>query len=287
MIKFTITSRHKPEGTTEQFYYEWAVIHVALMLGCPMVMKTFARYAQHFGINGVPDDLRVLPRHPMNWESFADHLVSSCDEVIASIASADYLGRMRRHSFSDSNMELGLWRGEVIYEQPGFHSGEGVKLVHSLKKRAGESLQDFTRKWARHAAFVTGALKPHGLTKYAQAHQLGLDPAKFRGSLFEFGGVDQYAGLEEFWFEDLDSATRLGSDRAIRDVLRSSYEDFMDIEASHSLFMVERVVFDFVTPGERMPPPAIFDPASLEARVFAGDWTKPEAALRKSQSAFK
>jgi hypothetical protein len=61
MMKFTLASRHKDDGTRERFFYEWSIIHVGLMLTSPSVMKLFRRYVQHCNIAGVTNDVLVHP----------------------------------------------------------------------------------------------------------------------------------------------------------------------------------------------------------------------------------
>jgi len=61
MMKFTLASHHKDDGTRERFFYEWSIIHVALMLTSPSVMKLFRRYVQHYNILGVTNDMLVHP----------------------------------------------------------------------------------------------------------------------------------------------------------------------------------------------------------------------------------
>lgn len=269
MIKFTIISRHKPEGTRERFFYEWAFIHVALMLVTPSVTRDFLRYVQHFGNPDIPDEFRVLPRPKMNWESFADHWLDSFDVLARNLASEDYREYMQPHSFSDSAMELALLEGEVVYQREGFRSG-GVKLIHRLQNKLEQPMDQFTRRWREeHAPMVIEALKAKGLRKYVINTPLKLDPAVFKGTLFERGGIDMEQGLEELWFDGLEDALRLGSNTEVRESIRSSFSGFVDIGNSYSMFVNERVVFDFVTPGEMTPRPAIADPNSLEAVVFA------------------
>jgi len=122
-----------------------------------------------------------------------------------------------------------------------------------------------------HAPKVVELLKDRGLRKYEIDRQLGLDPAQFKGTLFEKGGVDQYAGLEEFWFDSLEDALAFGRDPEIRKALLDSYKHFTTVEASHSIYMTERVAFDFVT-KEATPPPSILDPNSCEAKTCYDDW---------------
>ncbi len=279
MIKWTITSRHKPGMTTEHFYYEWSVIHVSLMLTNPSTMRTFRRYAQHFGILGVPGEVRVLPQHEMAWESHGEHWVDGTESIFASISGEDYRGRMQPHSFSDSAMELQLLEGETVFERQGFRSG-GVKVLHVLKRPEALGQEAFEADWAgRHAPALVVALKDRGLRKYVIDRPLRLDAAAFLSSLFQHGKVGQYAGTEELWFDDLEWAARMGSDPGVRELLRSSYGQFVDLEKSHSMYFIERVVFDFVTEGEAMPPAAVLDPESLEARTSGGDWQVAAPAL--------
>ena len=61
MIKFMLVSRRKPGDTQEKYFYEWGIIHVALMITTPSVMRTFRRYAQHFTVNGVDGDRLLYP----------------------------------------------------------------------------------------------------------------------------------------------------------------------------------------------------------------------------------
>jgi hypothetical protein len=271
MIKWNITSRHKPGMSTERFYYEWSVIHVALMLTNASTIRAFKRYVQHFALQRIPADARILPQHAMAWESLAEHWLEGLEVIPSAVGSEDYRGRMHPHTFSDSAMELHLLKGTTIYQRPDFKSG-GVKLVHTLRLRPQLGIEAFNETLSgSHAARVTGLLQHRGLRKYEVNRQLGLDPAQFRGTLFEKGGVDQYAGLEEFWFDSLEDALACGRDPRIRQALLESYAEFTAIEASHSMYVIERVAFDFVT-SEATPLPAILNPDSCEARASCADW---------------
>ena len=108
---------------------------------------------------------------------------------------------------------------------------------------------------------------------------LRLESETFRSSLFAHGGVGQYAGTEELWFDDLESAARMGTDPALREALGASWARLVDLPRSHSMYAIERVVFDFVTPGESTPCAAVLDPATAEARASGGDWLVTAPAL--------
>ncbi|MFO1410438.1 MAG: EthD domain-containing protein [Steroidobacteraceae bacterium] len=280
MIKWNITSRHKPGMTTERFYYEWAVLHVALMLTNASTIRCFRRYVQHYGYQEIPAAARVLPQHAMAWESMAEHWLEGIEAIGPAVSSEDYRGRMHPHTFSDSAMELHLLQGTTIHERAGFKSG-GVKLIHNLKARPGLTRADFDARFAgEHAPRVAALLQERGLRKYEIDRQLGLDPAQFKGTLFEKGGVDAYAGLEEFWFDSLEDALAIGRDAAVRDALLASYAGFVDVAASHSMYVVERVAFDFVT-REATRLPAIMDPTSCEAHASYADWKAFLPALNR------
>ena len=280
MIKWNITSRHKPGLTTERFYYEWAVIHVALMLTNASTIRCFRRYVQHYGFQEIPAAARVLPQHAMAWESFAEHWLEGIEAIPPAVSSEDYRGRMHPHTFSDSAMELHLLQGTCVYERPDFKSG-GVKLIHNLKAKPGMARVDFDAQFAgQHAPRVAALLEKRGLRKYEIDRQLGLDPGQFKGTLFEKGGVDAYAGLEEFWFDSLEDALAIGRDAATRAALLASYAPFVDVAASHSMYVVERVAFDFVTRAAT-PLPAIMDPSSCEARACQADWKAFLPALNR------
>jgi hypothetical protein len=216
----------------------------------------------------------------MAWESFAEHWLESIEAIPPAVGSADYRGRMQPHTFSDSAMELHLLQGTTVYARPDFRSG-GVKLIHNLKARPGLARSDFDQHFSRqHAPRAAELLRQRGLRKYEIDRQLGLDPAQFKGTLFEKGGVDAYAGLEEFWFDSLEDALAAGRDPATRRGLLDSYAGFVDVEASHSMYVIERVAFDFVTP-EATALPAILNPESCEARASYADWQCFLPALNK------
>ena len=65
MLKFILAGRHPATGTQERYFYEWSIIHVALMISNPATTKVFQRYAQHYTINGVSNDLLWFPLSPM------------------------------------------------------------------------------------------------------------------------------------------------------------------------------------------------------------------------------
>lgn len=279
-LKFLIAARRKREDTQARYFYEWGNIHVSLMLTTPEVMETFLRYVQHYAISGIEDDMLLLPRSEMQWDNMADHWLRDEQGLITSVTATGYVERMQPHRFGDHAFHLALSRGTILFQKTGFRSGGGVKLIHWLKKPAGLPLQEFNRRWREDyaPAFLEAVGGERLIRKYVQNTQLELDAATFKGTLFEHGGVSEFAGVEEIWFDSLESLQRLKADARIRDATRAAWNGLIDPEGSFSMVTTERVVFDFVTPGETDPRPAILDPRSLEAKAIGQgyrDWHIP------------
>lgn len=269
MIKFVIISRHKPGWTRERFFYEWAFLHVSLMLHTAPSMRRFKRYVQHYANPDIPNEYRVLPRPEMGWESYAEHWT---EKVETTTPGPEYTEQMQPHSFSDSAMEIAYLQGEVAYQRADFRSG-GVKVIHRLAKQEGQPVCELIRQWReQHVPLMKELLGGRGLRKCEIDLPCAPDAAQFRsdraGTLFERANIDPPLGFEELWFDSLDDALRLGSDLQLRATLLQSYSRFVDMRKSYSMVANERVVFDFVTPGELSAQPAVLNPGSLEGQVF-------------------
>ena len=270
MLKFMLASRSKPEHTKERYYFEWGIIHVALMLTTPTVMSTFRRYAQHFVPDGVDGDKLLFPLSEMAWENMADHWLETWADLVLPFKADDYPNRMQPHNFGDSNFDLQLMTGEELYADDGYYAG-GIKLVHFLHRREDVDLEDFKTRYRAHGDVLVYAGRGL-LRKYLQNTETTGDPACFKGTLFELGGVNSYAGVEELWFDDVDAVYRFCSDAGRRANLLESYAGFVD-DATYSMVTTERVVFDFVTPGHISPQPAVLTEGTLESLVDAQGYT--------------
>ena len=266
MLKFMLASRSKPEHTKERYYFEWGIIHVALMLTTPTVMSTFRRYAQHFVPDGLDGDRLLFPLSEMGWENMADHWLETWDDLVLPFKSDDYPNRMQPHNFGDSNFDLQLMTGEELYADGDYYSG-GIKLVHFLHRRPDLDPDRFKAKYRAHGDVLVESGRGL-LRKYVQNTETQGDPEYFRGTLFELGGVNTYSGVEELWFDDVDAVYEFCGDAGRRAALLESYAGIAD-DGTYSMVTTERVVFDFVTPGHVSPPPAVLTPGSLEAAVDA------------------
>ena len=278
MLKFVLAARRKPEHTQERYFFEWGIIHVALMLGTPTVMQTFRRYCQHFTVPGVTDDMLLHPLSEMAWDNMADHWLESVADLILPFHADDYPVRMQPHNFGDSAFVIQLNDGgEELYREEGFYAG-GVKLVHFIHRRADLSVEEFDTRFREHAGRLLDAGLAGGVVrKYVQSRAANVgSPEDFKGTLFELGGLNEYAGIEEIWLPDVDGVESLCRGDH-REALLESYAGFAD-GRTFSMVTTERVVFDFVTPGHISPQPAVLSPGTLEARVCAqgfSGWNVP------------
>lgn len=277
MLKFMLAARRKREDTQERYFYEWGIIHVALMLTTPAVMKVFKKYNQHYTINDISNDDLIHPLSEMEWDNFADHWIEKEDDFDIILEHNDYVVRMQPHRFGDHNFIVEVTEENFVYEEPDFKSG-GVKLIHFLKKQPHLSHAEFAGIWqAQHAPVVLDAAQGL-LRKYGQNRHLPLDPARLKGTLFEMGGVGQFSGVEEFWFNSLDDLRQFRQNPAIYEAIIDSEAAFVEAEGSISIVAAERVIYDFTLPeGERSPLPAILNLDSLEAAVYRqglSDWNK-------------
>ncbi len=269
MIKFVLAARRKPEDTQERYFYEWGIVHVALMLTTPSVMRVFKRYVQHYSIAGVDDELLVYPLSELAWDNMADHWLEGTPEEFDVILRSDaYVKRMQPHRFGDTNFKIEFATHDVVYEREGFRPG-GVKLIHFLKRKPGLSQEEFVRAWReQHAPVLLEAAGP-GLRRYVQGPAVEVEGVSFEGTLFELGNVGEFAGVEELWFDSLDDLARLRRDKAAYDAVRASAAAFVDDADTFSMVTTERVIYDFVDPVNPSPPPAVLQPGSLEALVDA------------------
>jgi len=291
MLKFILASRSKPEHTKERYYFEWGIIHVALMLTTPTVMSTFRRYAQHFVPDGLDGSRLLFPFSELEWENMADHWLETWEDLLVPFKADDYPNRMQPHNFGDSNFDLQLMTGEELYAQDGYYAG-GIKLVHFLHKPDGLTIDEFKARYRAHADVVVDDAVNGGLVrKYVQNIEEQGDPEYFKGTLFSLGGVNTYAGVEELWFDDVEAVYEFCGRPAARRALLQSYAAFTD-GRSYSMVTTERVVFDFVTPGHISPQAAVLRDGSLEAAVDAQGyigWQVPgwEARVEHEEPAAK
>ncbi len=265
MLKFMLAARRKREDTQERYFFEWGIVHVSLMLQTPSVMNSFRRYVQHYSISGVDDDMLIYPLSPMEWDNMADHVVDDYEAIGIPYKADDYPNRMQPHRFGGDEFAVELLDWETIYQEEGFYAG-GVKLIHWLRKRPGLSYEDFNARWRAHAHKVVETVPDGLIRKLVIDKHVPMDPAVFKGTLFEYGHVGHYAGVEEIWFRSVEDVARLRRDPALYETLRAGYETFAD-DDTFSMVTTERVVYDFITPGHVSPQASVLTPGTLEYQV--------------------
>ena len=180
------------------------------MLTTPTVMSTFRRYAQHFVPDGIEGERLLFPLSGMGWENMADHWLETWDDLVLPFKADDYPNRMQPHNFGDSNFDIQLMTGEELYAEDGYYSG-GIKLVHFLHRRPDVSLDEFKAKYRAHGDVLVESGRGL-LRKYVQNTETTAIPRYFKGTLFELGGVNSYAGVEELWFDDVDAVYEFCAD---------------------------------------------------------------------------
>lgn len=269
MIKFWITNRLAAGQTADDMDYNWGVVHLALMLTTRSPLETFQRYAQNRSIEIPGDDEFLIARSDMNWYGASAHWVEDFP-ALARAFTPEYARRMQPHNFADSAFVLELTESRIVFDQDVPFTGRGgAKLLQFLRPRAGVDLDTFNAHWqGAHAEWLSADRAAGGpVRRYEQNPQLPLDPAFFAGTLFEMGGAQTYAGIEELWFDDLDALLSWASDPERRGALRASLAEVVDLDGSFAMPVVERVAFDRTVPGA--PTPAVLDPSSFESQVIA------------------
>src|ERR1700733_12642260 len=209
MMKFWLVSRPPDDMDRAEFDFHWSCIHVALMISTPSVMSGFQRYTQHRVADGVTGDLLPYGAAAEDWYSISDHWLHSLTALIEIFQSDDYQRRMHPHKFGGGTpLMIELTSGDVLYDQANPFTGRGgIKVVNFLVRDEALTQKEFADTW--HEAYgpqvVKTARNDAHLKRYVQNPQLPLDASMFAGTLFETGGVQTYAGIEELWFEDLAS----------------------------------------------------------------------------------
>ena len=272
MLKFMLAAQRKPGDTRERYFFEWGIIHVSLMLQTPSVMDSFRRYVQHYSIDGVDNDMLIYPLSPMDWDNMADHVVDNYEAIGLPFQDQDYPNRMQPHKFGSANFAVELLDWETLYEEPGFYAG-GVKLLHWLRKKPELSYEEFNARWREHGARMV-EINPKGLIRklVIDKHVL-MDPVVFKGTLFEFGNVGHYAGVEEIWFKSVEDVATLRKDPALYDALRAGYDTFVADDDTFSMVTTERVIYDYITPGHISPKASVLTPGTLERAVDRQGYT--------------
>jgi EthD domain len=266
MLKFMLAARRRPDTPQQRYFYEWGIIHVSLMLQTPSVMDSFRRYVQHYSIGGISDDMLVYPLSPMAWDNMADHVVDDYEAIGLPFKDQDYPNRMQPHKFGDDAFAVELLDWETLYEEEGFYAG-GVKLIHWLRKRPDLSYEQFNAAWREHGKRMVQTAPPGLIRKLVIDKHVPMDPSVFKGTLFEFGNVGHYAGVEEIWFRDVNDLATLRRAPALCKVLRDGYDTFVAEDDTFSMVTTERVVYDFITPDHTSPRASVLIPGTLEYEV--------------------
>lgn len=279
MIKFTIVGRKKPEITQERYFYEWGIIHVALMISTPAVMKIFKRYVQHYALLDIKSENLIHPLSGMSWGNMANHWVETDEDLVEAVHASDYIIRMQPHSFGDKEFVLQVVVEKMKYESDDFKSG-GVKLMQFINPASGVAEIDFLDHWENNYAnaLIEVAGNSGPLRKYVQNTRRHLNPEFFTGSLFQRGGVNHYLGFEEFWFDTTADMLEFCRDRTIVDIVSTNSCSLIDPNDCFSLATTERVLYDYTKGEDSSPLAAVLQSGTLEREIYEqglSDWHIP------------
>ena len=228
MLKFMLASRSKPEHTKERYYFEWGIIHVALMLSTPTVMSTFRRYAQHYVPDGLDGRAACCSRSPkMSWENMADHWLETWDDLVLPFKSDDYPNRMQPHNFGDSNFDLQLMTGEELFADGGYYSG-GVKLVQFLHRRDGRGPRGLQGEVPRPRRPARGCWPRTRCASTCRTPRPPVTPRTSRARCSSSAASTRTPVSRRLWFDDVDAVYAFCGDAGRRAGLLESYAGFVD-----------------------------------------------------------
>jgi len=268
-----------------RYFYEWGVVHTALMLTTPSVMKVFRRYVQCYRVNDVSNDVLVHPQSAESWDSIGVHYFTSPADMVESVTAPDYVARMQPHSFGESVFVFEFTTPEPAYDSGLLPPDGALKVVNFLKVREGLSAQEFNGIWREEhtPALLTLTAEPGLVRKYVRNPAYDLSAAMqdgtFHGTLFEHAKAGGYGGVEEIYVDDVSGLARLRQDEAIYPEIRASKSRFVDFDNSFSMVVAEREPFR-----------AVLDPAGGASHAWAlgglqvssrhGEWfnAPPESA---------
>ena len=142
------------------------------------------------------------------------------------------------------------------------------KLLSLVRRSADVGIERFRETWLSRLDPVQEEALERGLLRaVSRSVAFDVDRGLFAATPFADGSINDYDGVEDLYFDDLAALT--GYISRIRD-LAGDPNAIVDPDRSVTLPMKERMVFDQTSDGPR---PAILDPDSFEASVYA---TEPQ-----------
>lgn len=119
-----------------------------------------------------------------------------------------------------------------------------VKVVFCLRRRDGVSAEEFSRYWREeHGPLVRSRAGDLGIRRYVQSRPLVGSGAASLAAVR--GATEQFDGVAEIWFDDLESISPESLDGAGRRAARELLADearFIDLERS-SIWVYDEEVF--------------------------------------------
>jgi len=214
MIHQLIFAAPKPGMTAAEFQDYWVGVHaVEYASKIPQIRRYLIDTRVPFdGDMGIP----VLPH-----QGVAEIWLKDEEEQLASLQSQEFLqgARLDEPRWAAFWLTFGLdTTAHVVVEGPPLtRTPTWVKLVVLLKRKAGIPLENFRQYGLKVHAPVMAMLP--GVRRYLQCHT--------RDGFYVFGEAS-FDGAEMLWFDSMDSLARAMSSPHFRDVVRGSWDAFVD-----------------------------------------------------------
>lgn len=233
-------------STAEDLFYHWGVVHTVLMLATDSPIKNFARYSQNYANPDVPDEARLVRKHPnIRYRTVSDHWGNEWKDLETAMAHPSHAQRMGRHHFGDySAIRAFLGKGAPVYRSPDFSHSAELTICQWLVSKSGLSRADAITKLDAHKKLLASRLDEFGVrAKYT----VDVCDDDFRKTV-EAGVFGRFPGQEFFaveWLHFNSKHDGFAFTEKYKDELRRSYSGFINTEESHSVYAVERVVLDY------------------------------------------
>ena len=239
--------------TADELFYHWAVIHPTMMLATEALMKNFRRYSQNYCNHDVPDEARLIRRHP-TWHLriLSYHWANSWENIEASIEDPSHRSRLGRHVFGDqSSIRCFFGRGSPVYKSTDFQHPAALTISHWLGLRLGDTRAEAVQRLKKHKALLAFVLQELGRdVKYSVGICDEDQVKRIESSRLASFPWEGYFAVELIQFQVKED----GFDfvERYKNELVASYAEFIDLETSYSIYGVERVVFDFTDESQSL-----------------------------------
>jgi uncharacterized protein (TIGR02118 family) len=198
MIHQHIFASPKPGLSEAEFHTYWREVHAGFVIKIPQIRRY--RIDTRILCAGVSD--------PPVWNGCAEIWLSNEEEQLASLQSDAFIHGAR----IDEPNWAAFWNtlaldtdSKVMRDDPSGGARTGVKLITLIKRRWGDSVPQFRRRWAE--CYAPLLLEAEGVGRYLQCTT--------RDVLYTLG-EPRFDGLHQIWCESLPTLELVLHSRAFR-----------------------------------------------------------------------